>query len=397
MTITPPDTLPYARQTIDEDDIDAVVEVLRSDWLTQGPTVERFEHLLSEVVGAKYAIAVSNGTAALHISAIAAGVRSGKRLWTSPNTFVASANCGLYCGADIDFVDIDSTDGNMSMDRLSEKLSLARKRGALPDVVIPVHFGGQSCDMESLSNLSKKYGFSVIEDACHAIGGRNRDGSPIGACKHSDMTAFSFHPVKIITTAEGGAVTTNDQGIAERLRLARTHGITRDKSIIDDDLEGPWAYRQINLGYNYRLTDIQASLGCSQIKRLKEFIARRNALARRYDTLLRKLPVQPLTVHQQALSAYHLYVVRINEKKAGLTRREVFEALAAKGIRCQVHYIPVHLQPLYRERGFKLGDFPAAEAYYNDALSLPLFPGMNYDDQDRVVNTLGEIFTRASE
>lgn len=385
--------LPYGRQSIDAADIDAVVSILQSDWLTQGPAVERFEAAIAEHVGAEHVVAVANGTAALHIAAIAAGLVPGQRLWTTPNTFVASANCGLYCGADIDFVDIDGRDGNMSIDLLTERLEAAEKTASLPHVVVPVHFGGQACDMERLGDLRDKYGFRVVEDACHAIGGRDRTGSPVGACEYTDMAAFSFHPVKIVTTAEGGAVTTNDASLARRLRLARTHGITRDADIIDDELDGPWAYRQISMGYNYRLTDIQAALGISQMNRLDTFVNRRNALALRYDDLLKELPVTPLSVHQKAVSAYHIYVVRIDENAAGLTRRDIFEALADRGIHCQVHYIPVHLQPVYRARGFKPGDFPEAESYYKEALTLPLFPAMTESDQDRVVGALNEIIS----
>ena len=385
--------LPYSRQTVSDSDVEAVIEVLRSDWLTQGPTVDRFEAAIAEAIGVREVIAVSNGTAALHVAAMAAGLEPGKRLWTSPITFVASANCGLYCGAEIDFVDIDPQDGNMSMVRLAEKLEEAARADALPDVVVPVHFGGQACDMETLDVLKQKYGFTVIEDACHAIGGSDRAGRPVGRCDVSDMAAFSFHPVKIVTTGEGGAVCTNDPDLATRLRLARSHGITRDPDLIDGDLDGPWAYRQIDVGYNYRLTDLQAALGISQLRRLGEFVERRNAFARRYNTLLEKLPVTPLSVHRDTVSAYHLYVVRIDEQAAGLTRRQVFEALADRGIRCQVHYIPVHLQPVYQRLGFRPGDFPAAEDYYAEAISLPLFPSMTESDQDRVVHELRDIFS----
>ena len=386
--------LPYSRQTVSDSDVEAVIEVLRSDWLTQGPTVDRFEAAIADAIGVREVVAVSNGTAALHVAAMAAGLEPGKRLWTSPNTFVASANCALYCGAEVDFVDIDPPDGNMSMVRLAEKLENAERANTLPDIVVPVHFGGQACDMETLNVLKQKYGFMVVEDACHAIGGSDRAGRPVGRCDVSDMAAFSFHPVKIVTTGEGGAVSTNDPDLATRLRLARSHGITRDPDLIDGDLDGPWAYRQIDVGYNYRLTDLQAALGISQLGRLGEFVERRNAFARRYDTLLEKLPVTPLSVHPDAVSAYHLYVVRIDEQAAGQTRRQVFEALAARGIRCQVHYIPVHLQPVYQRLGFKPGDFPAAEAYYKEAITLPLFPSMTESDQDRVVDELRNIFLK---
>jgi len=384
--------LPYGRQSIDQDDVDAVVSVLRSDWLTQGPAVEQFEAALADRVAAKHVVAVSNGTAALHIGAIAAGLEPGRRLWTSPNTFVASANCGLYCGAEIDFVDIDPTDGNMDINLLAAKLAEAEGRGTLPDVVVPVHFAGQACDMERLGELRQEYGFTVLEDACHAIGGHDRTGSKVGACNGSDMAAFSFHPVKIVTTAEGGAVATNNDELAQKLRLARSHGITRDEDLAGETFDGPWAYRQIEIGFNYRLTDMQAALGVSQLKRLPEFVSRRNALAQRYNELLKGLPVRPLIVHSGALSAYHLYVVRIDESVAGINRRAVFEALAAQGIGCQVHYIPVHLQPVYRRLGFGPGDFPNTESYYREALSLPLFATMTEVEQDRVVDALSGIF-----
>ena len=388
--------LPYGRQTLDDDDIAAVVDVLRSDWLTQGPKIEQFEAAMAERCGAEHVVAVSHGTAALHIAAQDAGLGPGKRLWTSPNTFVASANCALYCGADVDFVDIDPDDGNMSAARLAEKLEAADRAGTLPDVVMPVHFGGQPCDMEAIGALSRKFGFAVIEDACHAIGGRDRDGEPVGRCTRSDMAVFSFHPVKIVTTGEGGAIATNDADTAARLRMLRSHGITRDASMIEGELDGPWAYRQIAMGYNYRLTDLQAALGLSQMRHLDAFVERRNALARRYDSLLAGLPVRPLTVHPDALSAYHLYVIRIDEHAAGVTRRQVFEALAERDIRCQVHYIPVHLQPIYRARGFRDGDFPEAEKYYREALTLPLFPAMTDTDQNRVVDALVEILRPAA-
>lgn len=382
--------LPYGRQWIDDGDVATVVEVMLSDWLTQGPAVERFEKAVADAVGAREAVAVANGTAGLHIAAIAAGLGPGKRLWTSPITFVASANCALYCGAGVDFVDIDPVDANMSPDRLAEKLAAADREGTLPDVVVPVHFGGQPCDMAAIGGLARRYGFKVIEDACHAIGAIDRDGLKTGACDRSDMTVFSFHPVKVVTTGEGGMVTTNDPRLAAHLRRARTHGITRDFGP-GDPPDGPWAYRQVEVGYNYRLTDIQAALGCSQLGRLEEFIARRNTLARRYDRELADLPLRPLPVCQGARSAYHLYAVRIDEAAAGLSRREVFERLAERGIRCQVHYIPVHLQPVYRRLGFGPGDFPAAEAYYREAITLPLFPAMSDADQDRVIGALREI------
>lgn len=384
--------IPYGRQDISEEDIQSVVEVLRSDWLTQGPAVERFEQEVARYCGAKYAVAVSSATAALHIACLAAGVKPGDAHWTSPNSFVASANCGLYCGAQPDFVDIDPRTYNLSVDALEEKLARAEKQGRLPKVVIPVHFAGQSCDMEAIAGLGKRYGFSVIEDASHAIGGRYRD-TRVGSCAFSDMTVFSFHPVKIITTGEGGMVLTNRQDLYEKLVRLRSHGITRDPRFMEGESDGPWYYQQIELGFNYRITDIQAGLGSSQMKRLDEFVARRLYLAERYDTLLRELPLTLPWRQADAYSSFHLYVVRLHLDAIGKTHRQVFEGLRQEGVGVNLHYIPVHTQPYYRRLGFEPGDFPQAEQYYREAISLPLYAGLSDNEQDRVVQALKEVLS----
>ncbi len=374
--------IPYARQSVDDGDIDAVVRVLRSDWLTQGPEIERFERLVAEYCGVEHAVAVSSGTAALHVAALAIGLASGKRLWTSPNSFVASANCALYCGAEVSFVDIDPDDGNMSVSALSDKLRAAERDGVLPDAVMPVQFGGQSCDMAAIGALARRYGFAVIEDASHAIGARHA-GRPVGSCLHSDMAVFSFHPVKIITSGEGGIVVTKSRALAERLRRFRTHGVTRENVLGISDPD-PWLYWQTDLGYNYRLTDLQAALGANQMKRIDAFVARRLEIAGRYDSAFAGSPVKPLARRPYAVSSFHLYVVQVSPG----SRRRIFNGLAASGIHAQVHYIPIHTQPYYRNLGFKPGDYPRAEAYYSGALSLPMFVGLTDDDQRRVVDEI---------
>jgi UDP-4-amino-4,6-dideoxy-N-acetyl-beta-L-altrosamine transaminase len=379
--------IPYGHQSIGEDDIQAVVDVLRSDWLTQGPAIRRFEESVAQYCGARFAVAVSSGTAALHIACLAAGLKPGTSLWTSPNTFVASANCALYCGAAPDFVDIDPHTCNLSPDALASKLLAAERQGKLPAVVVPVHYAGQSCDMASIDELAKRYKFSVIEDASHAIGGSYR-GQRVGSCSLSDMAVFSFHPVKIITTGEGGMVLTNREDLYEKLKRLRTHGVTRDQRFMDDASHGPWYYEQIDLGFNYRMTDLQAALGLSQLRRIDEFVRRRHELAARYGGLLQGLPVVLPQQHPDAYSAFHLYSIRLQLGAIKHTRREVFEAMRAAGIGVNVHYIPVHAQPHYRRLGFRDGDFPEAERHYRETITLPLYVGLNETDQDRVVAAL---------
>jgi UDP-4-amino-4,6-dideoxy-N-acetyl-beta-L-altrosamine transaminase len=380
-------TIPYGRHSISEADIDAVINVLRSDWLTQGPAVEEFERAMAAYCGVKYAVAVNSATSALHIACLAAGLDRGDVLWTSPNTFVASANCALYCNAEVDFVDIDSRTYNMSATELEKKLDTAKQNGTIPKVVIPVHFAGQSCEMERISELSKTYGFSVIEDASHAIGG-NYKGTTIGCCRFSDMTVFSFHPVKIITTGEGGMVLTNRRDLYERLIRYRSHGITRNPDMMKGDSHGPWYYQQIELGFNYRMNDLQATLGLSQLQRLDEFVSCRHHLARRYDEALRDLPIILPYQHPDTHSAFHLYVIRLQLERIRKKRRQVFDELRAKGIQVNLHYIPVHMQPYYQKLGFNEGDFPAAEQYYREAITLPLFASLTEQDQDHVIDSI---------
>jgi UDP-4-amino-4,6-dideoxy-N-acetyl-beta-L-altrosamine transaminase len=382
--------IPYGRQDISEEDIRAVVEVLHSDWLTQGPAIERFEQEVARYCGATYAVAVSNATAALHIACLAAGLGPGDALWTSPNTFVASANCGRYCGAGVDFVDIDARSYNLSVEALEEKLARAQEQGALPKVVIPVHFAGQSCDMARIGELAQRYGFTVIEDASHAIGGSYRDGK-VGACAFSDMTVFSFHPVKIVTTGEGGMVLTNRRDLYEKLVRLRSHGITRDLAQMEGAPDGPWYYQQIELGFNYRMTDMQAALGASQMRRLDEFVRRRHHLAQRYDRLLAGLPLTTPWRDPQAHSALHLYVIRLRLDLIGKSHAQAFAELRERGIGVNLHYIPVHTQPYYRRLGFKAGDFPAAEQYYREAISLPMFYGLSEAMQDQVIAAVQEV------
>lgn len=378
--------IPYGRQDISAADIEAVTEVLRSDFLTQGPAILRFEGALAEYCGARHALAMNSATSALHVACLALGLGEGDRLWTSPNTFVASANCALYCGAEVDFVDIDPRTYNMSVAALTAKLEQAASEDRLPKIVVPVHFAGQSCDMREIHALSQRYGFRIIEDASHAVGGRYL-GQPIGNCRYSDVTIFSFHPVKIITTAEGGMALTNDSALATRMEQFRSHGITRDAASMEGESEGAWYYQQITLGYNYRMTDIQAALGCSQFVRLDEYVRRRHVLARRYDELLSGLPVVPPWQSPDVYSALHLYPIRI-DSRTGKGRREIFDGLRAAGIGVNVHYIPVHTQPHYRRMGFTYGDFPEAERYYEGAISLPMFPTLTESQQDEVVTVL---------
>lgn len=377
----------YGKQSISQDDINEVVQVLTSDWLTQGPAIERFEKATAAYCGVKYAAAVSNATSALHIACLAAGLGRGDVLWTVPNTFAASANCALYCGANVDFVDIDEATYNMDAALLEKKLKSGTVR---PKAVIPVHFAGQSCEMEKIHDLARRYQFSVIEDASHALGGEYQ-GRKVGCCAYSDMAVFSFHPVKMITTAEGGMVLTNSKELYDRLILYRSHGITRDPARMLGAPDGAWYYEQIALGFNYRMTDIQAALGFSQMKRLDAFAQRRRELAKRYDKLLEDLPLKTPRRHPDAKSSWHLYVARLCLDQVTISKREIFERMREKGVRLNLHYIPVHLQPYYRERGFCRGDFPASERYYEEAFTLPLYYDLSEADQDFVVKALREV------
>lgn len=382
--------IPYGRQAISQQDIDAVVEVLQSDFLTQGPKVPLFEQALAAKVKAKHAIAVNSATSALHIACLALGLGEGDWLWTTPNTFVASANCGLYCGAQVDFVDIDPKTYNLCPKELEKKLVIAKQQNKLPKVLVPVHFSGQPCDMQAIHALAQKYQFKIIEDASHAIGGKYQD-QPIGNCRYSDITVFSFHPVKIITTAEGGVAVTNNPKLAEKLNLLRSHGITRDSKLMTREPDGPWYYQQVELGYNYRMTELQAALGISQIQRLDEFVAQRHKLAQRYNEKLSNLPITLPWQHPDSYSGMHLYVIRLQLEKINKTHKEVFEALREAGILVNLHYIPVHTQPYYQKIGFKQGDFPEAEKYYQEAISIPLFPTLTQQEQDFVVEELHKV------
>lgn len=382
--------IPYGKQEITQQDIDAVVDVLKSDFLTQGPQVPVFEAVLMAHTGADFALAVNSATSALHIACLALGLGEGDKLWTTPVTFVASANCGLYCGADVDFVDIDPQTYNMSIDALEEKLIHAKSTNALPKVIVPVHLCGQACDMKAIHALSKEYGFKIIEDASHAIGGRYLD-KPIGNCEYSDITVFSFHPVKIVTTAEGGAVMTNSQDLADKMALYRSHGITRDTTKMQNESHGGWYYEQVDLGFNYRMTELQAALGVTQMTRLDDFVSARHKLATRYNQLLLDLPITLPYQLEGTYSGLHLYVIRLQLDKISKTHKEVFEALREQGVGVNLHYIPVHTQPYYQNMGFKVGDFPESECYYQEAISLPMFHSMTEDQQDYIVDMLTRI------
>ncbi|MAQ88962.1 MAG: UDP-4-amino-4,6-dideoxy-N-acetyl-beta-L-altrosamine transaminase [Rhodopirellula sp.] len=378
--------LPYGRQTITEADIAAVVEVLNSSFLTQGPIVPAFEQAVASKVGASHAVAVNSATSALHLACLALGLGPGDRLWTSPITFVASANCGRYCGAAVDFVDIDSATGLMSVSALAAKLEQAEREGSLPKVVVPVHLTGSSCDMASINSLAERYGFAVLEDASHAIGG-GYQGEPVGNCRYSAITVFSFHPVKIITTGEGGLATTNAPALAKRMAHLRSHGITKEAQHFERPASGPWSYEQQELGFNYRMTDLHAALGLSQLQRLEQIVAERQRLLHQYSILLADLPLQLLEIPKNVYSALHLAVIRLADH-CPVHHRRVFEGLRAAAIGVQLHYTPVHLQPYYRRVGFQEGNFPEAEAYASNAISLPLYPGLHEEDLERVTGTL---------
>lgn len=382
--------IPYGRQSIDAADIEAVVEVLNSDFLTQGPKLPAFEQAVAHYCGAQFGVAVNSATSALHIACLALGLGKGDWLWTSPNTFVASANCGLYCGAKVDFVDIDPQTYNLCAQKLEKKLQLAKAENRLPNIVIPVHFAGQSCDMQRIWELSQEYGFKVIEDASHAIGGRYLD-RPVGNCQYSDITVFSFHPVKIITTAEGGLATTNDATLAEKMQQLRSHGVTRDEHLMSKEPEGAWYYQQIDLGFNYRMTELQAALGLSQMRHLDQFVETRHKLAKVYFEAFAKTDLGLPYQSEDAHSSLHLFPIQLPQR---LNRREVFEQLRAQGIGVNVHYIPVHTQPYYQPFGFKDGDFPNAENYYQHAISLPLHPALEPQEQALVIETLLQVLEK---
>ncbi|GHY11198.1 UDP-4-amino-4, 6-dideoxy-N-acetyl-beta-L-altrosamine transaminase [Vibrio cholerae] len=382
--------IPYGKQDINQQDINAVVEVLKSDFLTQGPKVPEFEQALVSQTGAQYALAVNSATSALHIACLAVGLGENDWLWTSPITFVASANCGLYCGAKVDFVDIDAATYNLCPQKLEQKLIQAKANGMLPKVVVPVHLCGQPCDMQAIGRLAEEYGFKVIEDASHAIGGQYH-GKPIGNCEYSDITVFSFHPVKIVTTAEGGAVVTNSKVLADKMALLRSHGITRDPQQMVGESHGGWYYQQIDLGFNYRMTELQAALGVAQMQRLEEFVTARHRLANRYNQLLDGLPIILPYQLVNTYSGLHLYVIRLKLDQITLTHKQVFDALREHGIGVNLHYIPVHTQPYYQQIGFKQGDFPESERYYKEAISLPMFHAMTLAQQDEVVRVLSEV------
>lgn len=377
----------YGKQFIDEQDINAVIEVLKSDFLTQGPVIENFEKAVAEYCGTKYAVAVTNATSALHIACLAVGLDRGDMLWTSPITFTASANCGRYCGADVDFVDIDDSTYNMSISALKEKLEKSKIK---PKVVVPVHLAGQSCEMQEIYDLSKQYGFTVIEDASHAIGADYKD-TKVGCCKYSDMTVFSFHPVKIITTGEGGMVLTNSEELYKKLTLYRSHCITRDENLMTKEADGPWYYQQIGLGLNYRMTELQAALGLSQLAKVDKFVARRRQLAERYNELLKDLPLKLPYQNTDTDSSWHLYIVRVDFNKGKKTKKQIFAEMKAKGVCLNLHYIPVHTQPYYQNLGFKNGDFPVSEKYYEEAFTLPLYYSLTDEQQDYVVSALKEV------
>jgi UDP-4-amino-4,6-dideoxy-N-acetyl-beta-L-altrosamine transaminase len=379
--------IPYGRQHITQADIDAVTQVLQSDFLTQGPAVLAFEQRFCELTTAQHAVAVNSATSALHIACLALGVGPGSKVWTSPISFVASANGARYCGADVDFVDIEPDSGNMAIDALRQKLEQARNNDTLPQVLIPVHLAGASCDMQQIHYLANEFGFSIIEDASHAVGASYHD-EPVGNCRYSDITIFSFHPVKIITTAEGGMALTNNSVLADKMRLLRSHGISRDDNLMTEPAHGAWYYQQLLLGFNYRMTDIQAALGLSQSLRLLPIIQKRQLLAANYNRLLAELPVALPALDDINISAWHLYIIRLDDKTK---RKAVFDGLRDAGIGVNVHYIPIHTQPYYQQLGFDWGDFPVAEDFYERIISLPMFPELTGEQQQYIADTLAEL------
>ena len=384
--------IPYGKQDIQQQDIDAVTEVLQSDFLTQGPQVPLFEAKINEIVQSTYAVAVNSATSALHIACLALGVGEGDIVWTSPITFVASANCALYCGASIDFVDIDQHTYNLCPIKLEKKLQQAKQQNKLPKVVIPVHLAGQSCDMQKIHQLSLEYGFKIIEDAAHAIGGSYQD-KPIGNCQYSDITVFSFHPVKIITTAEGGVATTNNSILAAKMQRLRSHGITRDESLMTEPSHGDWYYQQLELGFNYRMSDLHAALGLSQLKRLTDFVVKRKKIVEIYNQQLSELPIILPKQLSSTSSSWHLYIIQLERDKIDKTHQQVFNKLRGSGVGVNLHYIPVHLQPYFQKLGFKKGDFPIAEKYYIQSISIPVYAQLTVDMQNKVIETLKQVLS----
>lgn len=384
------DMIHYGKQLIERDDIDQVLSVLKSDFLTQGPQIPLFEGELARYVGSNFSVATNSATSALHIACLALGVGKGDILWTVPNSFVASANCGLYCGAEIDFVDIDPITLNMSVHSLAEKLRNAKERNQLPKVIVPVHFSGSPCDMKKINQLTQKYGVKIIEDASHALGAEYRQ-KKVGNCEYSDITVFSFHPVKIITTGEGGMATTNNENLFQRMQMFRSHGVTRTFENGSDNLNSPWYYEQKLLGYNYRITDIQAALGRTQLRKVDKFVASRKKIADRYISSFHKFDLTLPTVLSNEKSSWHLFPIQLNGCKNINNKIGVYEDFLTKGIRLNVHYIPIHTQPYYKSLGFKEGDFPVSESYYQRAFSLPIFPSMTDHEQLLVIEAVGEI------
>jgi UDP-4-amino-4,6-dideoxy-N-acetyl-beta-L-altrosamine transaminase len=382
--------IPYGKQEITQSDIDSVIEVLKSDFLTQGPIVPIFENHIKNYCGSKYAIASNSATSSLHSACHALGVSKGDIVWTSANTFVASSNCAIYCGATVDFIDIDPRSFNICLNKLESKLILAKKNGNLPKVLIPVHLTGQSCDMKKIYELSLTYNFKIIEDASHSIGSKYLDRY-VGSCDYSDITIFSFHPVKIITTGEGGIATTNDKNLAEKLNLFRSHGVTRDSKLMKKHSDGPWYYEQIDIGYNYRMTELQAALGISQLERIESIITKRHLIANEYNKKLKNLPLRLPLQDNKSYSSYHLYVIRLNLDQIEISHKDFFIKMRDEDILINLHYIPVYLHPYYKKLGFKEGHCPEAEKYYGDAISIPMFPSLTAKEQDKVINTIKSI------